>query len=167
MGARTARVRVSSLLTLGLLLLPAGVDAASVQQVLPEQTSVQPVQPKQQSIAVLAAEGDLEGFDLQDVTVVTGEAADGADELVSAKYLGAGTRNEIRYRTFSSQRAAEAFTSSMDPDTCSPDGLVECVTRVANVVVSGLSASTCPHPTHDTVVRAETLMRFGASKISR
>ena len=155
MLARTARHSLSSLLGLGLLLLPAGVKAASTPL-------VQEVKP----IAEAAADGAPEGFELQEVTVSTWRDAQGAVELVSAKYLGAGTRNEIRYLTFATEKDAQSFVASMDSDSCSPDGLVECVTRVGNKVVEGLSASTCPHPTHDMVVRAEVLMNFGVHKVS-
>jgi hypothetical protein len=154
MVARKARHGLSSLLTLGLLLLPAGVHAASTPQ-------VQEIKP----IAEAAADGAPEGFELQEVTVTTGKDAQGAVELVSAKYLGAGTRNEIRYMTFATDQAARSFIAAMEPDSCSPRGLAECATRLANTVVAGLSASTCPHPTPEMVTRAQTLLRFGAEKM--
>ena len=161
MSARKARSALSSVLTLGLLLLPGGIRAAVGEEATPA------VATPEVPISELAASSSPEGFELQDVTVLTGKDADGADELVSAKYLGPGTRNEIRYLTFATDQAAESYIQSLDKDSCSPRTLAQCAMQIANRVVAGLSASTCPHPTGEIPARASTLRDFGVSQLQK
>jgi hypothetical protein len=164
MLARTGRSGLSSLLTIGLLILPGGIRAAAegaTPQPVAETTPSVPT-----SIEEAAAAETPEGYELQDVTVLTGKDAQGAEELVSAQYLGAGTRNEIRYLTFSTDQAAEAFLGTLDPDSCSPRTLTTCAKSLGNMVVAGLSASTCPHPTEEVTARASTLRDFGLGQLA-
>ena len=170
MTARTGRSALSSLLTLGLLLLAGDIGAAAGGGIS-EKPSLTDLAPdvgatgETPSLREQAAAAEPEGFELQEISVSTGRAAEGADELVSAQYLGAGTRNEIRYMTFSSDQAAEAYLKSLDPDSCSIRSLATCASRMGNRVVAGLSASTCPHPTEGIPDRASILRDFGLAQL--
>ena len=135
-----------------LFALSAGTGLAAGQ---PAQAPIEPVA----SLSELAA-ASPEGFDLQEVTVSPGEEP-GADEVVTATYLGAGVRNAISYTRFADADAAKDFLAGVAADSCSVRSTSTCVDRVREIVVSGTSSSTCPHPTPDVKHRAQTLLEFG------
>lgn len=116
-------------------------------------------------VAELARAGSPPGFQLQEVSISTGAEAAPADEVVSATYLGPGVRNEVTYMTFASAEAAMSFAGRVEPDPCSGRSLVVCSARVRNIVVTGRSGSTCPHPTAEVRDRAQALLDFGQGQL--
>ncbi len=111
----------------------------------------------------LAEASSPSGYELQEVSVSPAEEP-GAEEVVTATYLGAGVRNEISYTTFASARAAGKFLEGQPLDTCSVRTTATCLERVGEVVVTATSSSTCPHPTPDVHDRALTLLEFGSAR---
>ena len=123
----------------------------------------QPAQAPQEPVALseLAAAAPS-GYDLQEVSI---SRARGSEEVVTAEYLGPGVHNEISYTTFANAEAAEEFLRNVPADSCTVRTTAECVDRVREVVVSGKSSSTCPHPTPDVKYRAQTLLEFGLGRL--
>lgn len=117
------------------------------------------------TLVELAGSGAPSGFQLQEVSVASGQEA--GEEVVSASYLGPGVRNEIEYATFASDEAADSFLAGLEADACSVRARAVCSARVGNVVVSGASSSNCPHPTPGVRDRAESLLSFGIEQLGR
>ena len=140
-----------------LFALSAGTGPATGQ---PAQVPIEPV-----ALSELAA-ASPEGFDLQEVTVSPDEEP-GVDEVVTATYLGAGVRNAISYTRFADADAAKTFLAGVAPDSCSVRSTSTCVDRVREIVVSGTSSSTCPHPIPDVKHRAQTLLEFGLGQAAK
>ena len=160
MLARTVRRSFWSLLTTGLILLPGGIRAVAGGGGGAAASS--PATPIEQLASAVP-----EGFQLQEVSVETGKAADGADKLVRATYLGSGIRNEIRYHVFATERGAESYLQALEPDLCEVRSLVQCSAQAGHTVVTGLSATPCPHPAPEALDRARALQRFGVSRVAR
>ena len=145
-----------------LLALSAGTGAVAEGQgvAAAPATPVAPVEADA-SLADVAEAESPSGYDLQEVSV---SQAPGAVEVVTADYLGPGVRNAITYTRFGSANAAGKYLRGQASDTCSVRTTATCLERVGEVVVSATSSSTCPHPTHDVLVRAEELLLFGTTR---
>ena len=113
------------------------------------------------SLAELAESSSPSGYDLQEVSL---SHARGAVEVVTADYLGPGVRNAITYTRFGSANAAGEYLRGEASDTCEVRTTATCLDRVGEVVVSATSSSTCPHPTHDVLDRAQELLLFGMTR---
>lgn len=126
------------------------------------------------------------GFELQDVSVTKHPDEVGPSEVVVAEFLGPGTRNAVRFLKFTSEVQAKSFLEEASRDgtefastelpsalassataTCSVKTLATCLVQVGDLVVSGVSASTCPHPRPEARDRAVSLLGLGMRQLQQ